>query len=362
MSSFKKIIINNQQVSIINCNKELQDFCKLINHKQIIAIDTEFTRLNLYYPKLCLLQISDGINIGVVDVQTITNFSDLEDIIFDTNKIKIIHSARQDIEAIYHFFNKKITNIYDTQIAAEFCQFGFKPSYAKLIDDILDHKIDKNCSYSDWNLRPLTEQQIQYAANDVAYLHDIFTHLELQLHNLQRYEWFKEEINLIYNNYDFLLQKDNIYWSKLLPKLKANNHQIIYALCCWRERTARLNNINRNQVVSDNSLALISANNNIENILSKIDLSYKNYEQLFDIIDNNFIDILPPNNDNNYIIYDHKKFKKLQSHILNIANILQIPTQLIATITTLKKLSSNEQIEDLNLTNWRVEIIQTSDV
>ena len=356
MSSFKKFIINNQQVSIISCDNDLYEFCMLIQDQEIIAIDTEFSRVNLYYPKLCLLQISDGINIGVIDMQTITEFACLESILFNPKKIKIIHSARQDVEAIFHHFLKKIENIYDSQLAAEFCQFGTKPSYFKLTNDIVNMQINKNCSYSNWEIRPLTEQQIYYAATDVAYLHDIYYFLESELEKLERKIWFNEELKLYYDNPNFLHIDDNYYWFKLIAKLKNKNHQLIYSLCCWRERTAKINNIPRNQIFTDNSLISLSYNNSAENIIKHIDINYKNYNQLLAIIDEDFIDKLPDKKNYNINNFEQERLIEIQSKIEKIADQLQIPPQLIATTKLIKKIVSCHDLEAISLANWKKSI------
>ena len=86
---------------------------------------------------------------------------------------KIIHAARQDLEALYLTSKRVVSPVFDTQIAAA-C-IGMKPQvgYAELVKTLLDVTIPKGQTRTDWSKRPLTREQLEYAADDVLYLGDI---------------------------------------------------------------------------------------------------------------------------------------------------------------------------------------------
>ena len=90
---------------------------------------------------------------------------------------KVIHSARQDLEAFYLNVKRVISPVFDTQIAAG-C-IGLKPQigYADLVKTLLDVSLAKGQTRTDWSQRPLSAAQLEYAADDVAYLNEIAARL-----------------------------------------------------------------------------------------------------------------------------------------------------------------------------------------
>ena len=94
---------------------------------------------------------------------------------------KVIHAARQDLEAFYLTTKRVISPVFDTQIAAG-C-IGLKPQvgYAELVKTLLDVTIPKGQTRTDWSKRPLTREQLDYAADDVLYLGEIADRLTARL-------------------------------------------------------------------------------------------------------------------------------------------------------------------------------------
>ena len=150
-------------MELIKTNEELVEVCESISKEKFITIDTEFIREKTYWSKLCLIQICTHDKEIIID--PLENDIDLKPFIKILNKksiLKVLHSGRQDIEIFYKMSGKIPQPIFDTQIAAMVCGFGEAVGYEKLVDKILNKKIDKSSRFSNWAKRPLTKKQLKY--------------------------------------------------------------------------------------------------------------------------------------------------------------------------------------------------------
>lgn len=187
---------------LINNTNALRTLIEAVPLATTIAFDTEFLRRDTYYAKLALLQIAIKDDIYLIDT-LLVNVGDLWRAIAHSKAVKIIHSGRQDLEIMHHMFGILPNNIFDTQIAAGFCGLRAETSYAELCSTICNiEDMDKKLQNCNWTKRPLTSQMIDYAAIDVKYLNQIYTHLQRIIIELNRDENFADK------TYDLLLASD----------------------------------------------------------------------------------------------------------------------------------------------------------
>ena len=146
-----------------------------------IGVDTEFLRERTFFPKLCLLQLSAAGQIWCIDTLRVGGLEPLLPALTAPATRKLIHAARQDMEALYLTSKHVVSPVFDTQIAAA-C-IGMKPQvgYAELVKTLLDVSIPKGQTRTDWSKRPLTRAQLEYAADDVLYLGEIAAALTRRL-------------------------------------------------------------------------------------------------------------------------------------------------------------------------------------
>jgi ribonuclease D len=165
----------------IDRDAELPALARALESHAWIGVDTEFLRERTFFPKLCLLQLAAGGQIWCVDTLRIGSLEPLMPALTATASRKIIHAARQDLEAVYLSAKRVMSPVFDTQIAAG-C-VGLKPQvgYAELVKTLLDVIVPKGQTRTDWSKRPLTREQLEYAADDVLYLGDIASILRLRL-------------------------------------------------------------------------------------------------------------------------------------------------------------------------------------
>ncbi len=162
-----------------------------VKFKHSIAIDTETMGLNINNDRLCLIQISDE-NGNCHIVQFLKNSysaPNLKKILNDKKILKIFHYARFDIAVIKKNLKVMCEPIYCTKIASKLARtFTDRHGLKDLCKDLLKIDINKNSQTSDWGNDNLTQNQIEYAANDVLYLHEIKNKLDKMIKREGKYE------------------------------------------------------------------------------------------------------------------------------------------------------------------------------
>ncbi len=177
----------------IDRSDALPPLARTLESHAAIGVDTEFLRERTFFPKLCLLQLAAGNDIWCVDTLRAGSLEPLVKALTAVTSRKVIHSARQDLEAIYLSVKRVISPVFDTQIAAG-C-IGLKPQigYAELVKTLLDVTLPKGQTRTDWSKRPLTAAQLEYAADDVLYLCEIAERLTERLRALGREQWVLQD-------------------------------------------------------------------------------------------------------------------------------------------------------------------------
>lgn len=229
-----------------------------------ICIDTEFIRENTYWPDLALVQIAIDTDILLIDVQSDGMKEALCPWLLAPHITKIMHSAREDIIALQHACDATPFPLFDTQIAAAFLGLGVGLSYQKLVTQITGVVLDKQHTRSAWQQRPLTRAQMQYAADDVRYLGEIYQNLHERLIASQRIDWFYEDCAQLAaseNNDGELKPRD---LAQALRFLDSNAQQRFFRLMRWRQTYALESNMPRNWVL-DVGLATLLARTPPEN-------------------------------------------------------------------------------------------------
>ena len=196
-------------------NGQLKQFYKKSQKDKIIAVDTEFHRINTYFPKLCLIQISNlsqSIIIDPVDFQY--DFKLIEEIIYNEKIKKIFHSANQDIEVLFNLFGKVPKNIHDTQICLMPLGYDNSTSYAKACMDFLKIEISKENQFIDWRTRPLSKDKIDYAINDVKYLIPLYKKIMTNLKKINRVSWIDNMHEKVFNKNNFEKKAERA-WEKI---------------------------------------------------------------------------------------------------------------------------------------------------
>ncbi|GJC31830.1 ribonuclease D [Acinetobacter sp. KAM398] len=153
----------------IHQQKDFENVLALMSQNSIYGLDTEFIKVDTLWPKLGVFQINVNDQVYLLD-GTSLNLSAFWEKLFQAQQ-NIFHACGEDIDLIYHYSQKKnLNNVFDTQVGMSFLGHGLQVSYQNALKTMLNVDIDKGQTRSDWLARPLSDEQLNYAANDVLYL------------------------------------------------------------------------------------------------------------------------------------------------------------------------------------------------
>jgi ribonuclease D len=248
-------MIENPDIPYIDTPDALRLFSEQISGADWIALDTEFLREKTYYPKLCLIQIATPGVVACIDPIALDDLSPLLDVIFDTRITKVMHAARQDLEILYNIKGSVPVPVFDTQIAALLLGYPDQIGYGNLVKETLGVSLEKKHTRADWSLRPLSKDQIQYAADDVVYLVEVYQQLLEKLNKLQRLDWLNGDFEQL-TSADRYLNAPEKAWLKVKggKRLKGASLSVLQVFAAWREKTAQQKNIPKGWLMRDDVL------------------------------------------------------------------------------------------------------------
>jgi ribonuclease D len=210
-----------------------------------IGIDTEFMSEGRYRALLCLVQIAvddpgngAGPRISLIDSLDDVDPSPIAQLLADPSIEVVLHAGRQDVAILRRAWNTEITNIFDTQLAAGFVGASAQTGYGNLLGAMLGRRVGKTASYTRWDARPLTAEQLSYAAEDVAHLLELADEVKRRLQESGREAWAREECRRLESATD---ERDPYSAWERLPRvgqLDPRARAVARELAAWRERTA----------------------------------------------------------------------------------------------------------------------------
>lgn len=165
---------------------------EFVNHASTFdeyELDTEFHREKTYFPRLALMQVKAGDVTALIDPLAV-DMTVLRPL-FEGSSTAVIHAAQQDLDVMTQSMGFVPSRIFDTQVAAGFVGFS-SPSLATLASSLLKVSVPKGDRLTDWLRRPLTSDQRNYAASDVAHLAGLRRIISDDLEQRGRREWADE--------------------------------------------------------------------------------------------------------------------------------------------------------------------------
>lgn len=220
------------------------------------AIDTEFHRERTYYPQVALIQLGWDDRVALIDPLEVDPKPLAE--LLDSDATCIVHAGVQDLEVLDLSCGTIPKHLFDTQIAAGFLGVS-TGSLASLLDRFLSIKLPKGDRLTDWLRRPLSEDQLRYAASDVEHLLDLTDILLGKLDAEGRTHWASEEYELLKDRpRNRRVPEDAIGRIKEARSLKGQAHQVATAIAAWRELRAAERNVPVRQVLSDLGIVAVA--------------------------------------------------------------------------------------------------------
>ncbi len=246
----------NQYITSPNA---LDEFCEQLRDSPRLALDTEFVGEESFVPKLELIQVATNNTAAVIDFPAVQSGGSLDafwEIVCNPAIQKVVHAGRQDLDLFAVHAGQIPKPFFDTQIAAAMVGFGPQVAYANLVQRVHGTKLDKAHTFTNWSARPLSQDQLAYALEDVTFLLAIHDHLHTRLSKLGRLHWVDEEFSRLEGAVgDTRREPQERYqrvrgWDTLKPKYAA----VLRELAAWREGEAKRRNVPRGRVMRDEVL------------------------------------------------------------------------------------------------------------
>lgn len=231
-----------------------------------IAVDTEFMRFRTYFSKLCLIQLATDKEAICIDPLAINDFEPLLSMLTHPKIVKIFHSASQDLETLYTTFNLIPKPIFDTQIAETVLGADHLMSYQDTVEMRLDVLLEKTETRTDWEKRPLSQSQIDYAYDDVTYLYDLYLLMKGKIETKEEQRMFFDKTEALYMVEKYAPNPE-MAWMKVKARktLRGKRLQLLKMLAKKREEVAIEHDMPKRWVVDDATLISISKDFNQPN-------------------------------------------------------------------------------------------------
>lgn len=226
------------------------------------ALDLEFVSESRYVPELCLVQVGwgdpDAPAVAAIDPLATDPLPVLE-LVADPAVEVVLHSAQGDLSLLGTRLGIAGERIVDTQIAAAFLGLGDQLGYAALVEALRGVEIDKAHQFTDWCRRPLSDEQLRYALDDVRHLPAIWRELSERLAARGRLDWVAEESAAVARTAASRTEPHDMFRRiRGHDRLKPAALGALRALAAWREREALASNRPPSWLVKDPSLVEIA--------------------------------------------------------------------------------------------------------
>jgi len=242
------------EIHWIRDDQTLAAHCRGWHELPFVALDTEFMRVDTFYPKAGLIQVGEGNRAFLIDPLLIRDWRPLAELLEDSGVVKVLHACSEDLEVLLRLTGKLPQPLFDTQLAAGYLNIGFSMGYSRLVQEVLGIELPKGETRSDWLQRPLSETQVSYAAEDAVHLAELFSALRPRLSD-DKYAWVLEDGAELVAQLRREVEPQTLYRDvKLAWKLGPQQLAVLRELCAWREREARSRDLPRNRVLREHSL------------------------------------------------------------------------------------------------------------
>ena len=258
-------LLNSADAAAVTWIREQYQLDEVINALVVcgrVALDTEFIKRDTYYPILALVQLNTGDHIYLIDAPKL-QLDALWQVLIEVD-VAIWHACGEDLGIFYLLSGcPPLTNIFDTQIALSYLTGQLQMGYQQALDDQLDMHIDKEQSQSDWLRRPLSDEQEQYAIDDVRFLPALYLSLEYELKSQGLYDYVWADCQLyafeVYENQH--VEDEAMYLTMADYRYNSQQMAILQAVATWREALARATNQPRTFVLKKQAVREILTEN-----------------------------------------------------------------------------------------------------
>jgi ribonuclease D len=258
--------------NLLSTPAEIAELAQVLSRHTQIAFDTEFIRENTFFPIVEIIQVATDQESWLIDAAAFKKgyragpgldgrefyhpgLDPLLEVFKNKNILKIVHAAQGDQECLYTSFGITASPTLDTSVAASLCGYGEAVGLGKLLKSVLGITIDKGHARTNWSVRPLPQQLLEYAHADVLHLVELGNKLMAQVEKRGRKDWALELSAKWEDHANYETDIEDLA-QKLARggRLDHRGHAALVELLKWRESRVRYLNLPRRWVADDTVL------------------------------------------------------------------------------------------------------------
>ena len=247
--------------TLIQNEAELEILVRRAKQTDAVALDTEFVWERTYYPQLGLIQLAlSDEECFLIDPLAIQNLQPLGQLLSDRGVVKILHDAPQDLAILQRATGATPQNIFDTRLAAGFSNLPATLSLGNLVKELLDIDLAKDETRTNWLQRPLSDEQVRYALDDVRYLRAVRVLLLSRIIGPKIKSWLQEDLNLLNNpaTYSGAPVDERYLKIRNCTSLDRAGLAILMNLSIWRDGVAKKLDRPRGHIIKDPAMIEIA--------------------------------------------------------------------------------------------------------
>jgi ribonuclease D len=226
---------------IVDKPAELAALCADLGGASTVYVDTEFIGERRYYPVVGAIQVATETRAALVDPLALGDLRPLFEVLLAPGIEKVFHAGGQDLAIFFGLMGRPVAPVFDVQIAAALLGYEDQISLGKLVQRVTKQSLRKSHAFTDWQRRPLTEKQVEYALDDVRYLAPVHAHLVRELRSHGRLQWAREEFRHLEKASRFAPADPREVFRQFrrVERLRGEELSRLRELAAWREETAR---------------------------------------------------------------------------------------------------------------------------
>jgi ribonuclease D len=235
----------------ITTSSQLVQLCERLSAAEAVGFDTEFVSEDSYFPKLCLVQVVAPGLLAVIDPLAVEDVSAFWKMLAARTRPTIVHAGREELNFCLAAVGRPPGQLFDTQLAAGFVSHEYPSGYGGLVRKFLNETAAKGETRTDWRRRPLSDDQIDYALEDVRYLLPLRDNLQQLLQSHQREQWFADEMQSWMGEVQDA--RERLRWRKVsgISGMSSRSLAIVRELWMWRNKEAQRRNMPAKRVLRD---------------------------------------------------------------------------------------------------------------
>lgn len=359
---------------LIQEQEAFEEFCRHARDSGIVAFDTEFISEHTYRPELCLLQFATDEQAVAADPFELSDLSPWWDIMCDPEVTVIVHGGQAEVRFCLWESGNPPQSLIDVQLAEGMRSRSYPLGYAALVNRVLQLGVSGKATRTDWKRRPLSDDQIRYAIEDVKYLPDIWRTQLKSLTELGRAEWVYAEFDKYVT--DLTADDARAGWVRLpgINRLSRRELAVAINLYEWRDQQAQQRNKQPRRVLRDDLLLDIARRKpkTTGELMATRDMNRSDYRrsaaEMLNCVEEALaipkqdLPVVPRNRERDSRQDEQVLGKLLSIALANRCAEMDVSMQLVATSADLRQLVRRHVYKDRSidelplLTGWRATV------